>query len=198
MDHSYFKDRVSAYYDRDLPPYELQALEEHLKECAECRNLSQAAAAGLDEAESIEQGFRFMETWKRKEESGPRTPFDVPVHLIAAIPPPPRPRAFADDGEEETAVPEDRTVLAEEEGLFRLVYFRLGRRAHAGLYTEKPGELSVVFCILDEKELHPVEQDESSFIYDLGPADRLLGLKLEVEFELEGRTWTLSWTFVEQ
>ncbi len=39
MDHSYFKDRISAYYDRDLPPYELQAVEEHLKECAECQAL---------------------------------------------------------------------------------------------------------------------------------------------------------------
>jgi hypothetical protein len=39
MDHSYFKDRISAYYDRDLPPYELQAVEEHLKDCAECQAL---------------------------------------------------------------------------------------------------------------------------------------------------------------
>ncbi len=39
MDHSYFKDRISAYHDRDLPPYELQVVEEHLKECAECQAL---------------------------------------------------------------------------------------------------------------------------------------------------------------
>ncbi len=37
MDHSYFIDRLSAYHDRDLPPYELEVVREHLESCEECR-----------------------------------------------------------------------------------------------------------------------------------------------------------------
>ncbi|MFZ5980254.1 MAG: anti-sigma factor family protein [Candidatus Zixiibacteriota bacterium] len=39
MDHGYFKDRISAYHDRNLRPEETAVIEEHLKECAECRQL---------------------------------------------------------------------------------------------------------------------------------------------------------------
>lgn len=39
MDHGYFKDRISAYLDGDLPPYEEQAMAAHLEECEECRTL---------------------------------------------------------------------------------------------------------------------------------------------------------------
>jgi hypothetical protein len=39
MDHGYFLDRVSAYHDRDLPLQELALMEEHLRDCAECRAL---------------------------------------------------------------------------------------------------------------------------------------------------------------
>ena len=39
MDHGYFKDRISAYLDGDLPPYEEQAMAAHLEGCEECRML---------------------------------------------------------------------------------------------------------------------------------------------------------------
>ncbi|MDF1544658.1 MAG: zf-HC2 domain-containing protein [bacterium] len=39
MEHSYFIDRISAYHDRDLPPYELEVVREHLESCEECRRL---------------------------------------------------------------------------------------------------------------------------------------------------------------
>ena len=39
MDHGYFKDRISAYHDRNLKPEEEAVIEEHLKECAECRRM---------------------------------------------------------------------------------------------------------------------------------------------------------------
>ena len=39
MDHAYFKDRISAYFDGALPPYEKRAVEEHLAQCAECRGM---------------------------------------------------------------------------------------------------------------------------------------------------------------
>jgi len=39
MDHGYFKDRISAYYDNNLKPEEQVVIEEHLKECEKCRKL---------------------------------------------------------------------------------------------------------------------------------------------------------------
>lgn len=39
MEHSYFKDRISAYHDSELKHEEWQAIDDHLKECAECRQL---------------------------------------------------------------------------------------------------------------------------------------------------------------
>lgn len=39
MDHGYFKDRISAFYDNNLKPEERIVIEEHLKECEECRKL---------------------------------------------------------------------------------------------------------------------------------------------------------------
>lgn len=39
MDHSYFKERISGYYDNNLLPYEQQSVEEHLKTCEECQKL---------------------------------------------------------------------------------------------------------------------------------------------------------------
>ncbi|PWB72688.1 hypothetical protein C3F09_06260 [candidate division GN15 bacterium] len=37
MDHGYFKDRLSALFDNELPPQEKQVVEEHVRDCAECR-----------------------------------------------------------------------------------------------------------------------------------------------------------------
>ena len=39
MDHGYFRDRISAYLDGGLPPYEEQAVGEHLQTCEECARL---------------------------------------------------------------------------------------------------------------------------------------------------------------
>ncbi len=39
MDHSYYRDRISAYFDNELPPQEREVVEQHIRECAECRNL---------------------------------------------------------------------------------------------------------------------------------------------------------------
>ncbi len=37
MDHNYYKERISAYADNSLPPYEQMAVQEHIESCAECR-----------------------------------------------------------------------------------------------------------------------------------------------------------------
>jgi len=39
MDHEYYRDRVSAYHDRDLTPEEYQMMHDHLADCEECREL---------------------------------------------------------------------------------------------------------------------------------------------------------------
>jgi hypothetical protein len=39
MDHSYYRDKISAYVDNELPPQEREIVKQHLKECEECRNL---------------------------------------------------------------------------------------------------------------------------------------------------------------
>jgi hypothetical protein len=38
MDHAYFKDRLSALFDNELPPQEKQIVEEHVRDCAECQS----------------------------------------------------------------------------------------------------------------------------------------------------------------
>ncbi|UCG60283.1 MAG: zf-HC2 domain-containing protein [Candidatus Zixiibacteriota bacterium] len=48
MEHSYFKDRISAYHDRELKHEEEQLIREHLQQCAECRQL-------LDELEKFDR-----------------------------------------------------------------------------------------------------------------------------------------------
>ncbi len=39
MDHGYFHDRISAWLDGELPPYEAQVVGEHLETCEECQAL---------------------------------------------------------------------------------------------------------------------------------------------------------------
>ncbi|MBK7140624.1 MAG: zf-HC2 domain-containing protein [bacterium] len=39
MDHSYFRDKVSAYHDRELPAQEQEMLEQHVASCPECQKL---------------------------------------------------------------------------------------------------------------------------------------------------------------
>ena len=70
MDHGYFKDRISAYYDNNLKPEERVVIEEHLKECEECRKLL-AELAKLDrlvEEHSQLGGDEYWEESARKIE----------------------------------------------------------------------------------------------------------------------------------
>lgn len=39
MDHSYFRDKISAYFDNELPPQEKEIIEQHLAQCQECQDL---------------------------------------------------------------------------------------------------------------------------------------------------------------
>ncbi len=39
MDHSYFRDKVSAYHDRELPAQEQEMLAQHVASCPECQKL---------------------------------------------------------------------------------------------------------------------------------------------------------------
>jgi hypothetical protein len=39
MDHAYFRDKVSAYHDRELPAQEQEMLEQHVASCPECQKL---------------------------------------------------------------------------------------------------------------------------------------------------------------
>ncbi|MFH2048490.1 MAG: zf-HC2 domain-containing protein, partial [bacterium] len=49
MEHSYFKDRISAFIDGELPPYENQVVGEHLSDCEECQQLK----AELEKIDSL-------------------------------------------------------------------------------------------------------------------------------------------------
>src|SRR3989304_8185410 len=49
MNHSYFSDRISAFKDGALPPYEQAAIAEHLKQCNQCR----AALAKLEKLDRL-------------------------------------------------------------------------------------------------------------------------------------------------
>ena len=39
MDHSYYRDKISAYVDNELSPQEREVVQQHLDECEECRKL---------------------------------------------------------------------------------------------------------------------------------------------------------------
>ncbi len=39
MDHSYYRDRISAYVDNELPPQERKIVQQHISECQDCRDL---------------------------------------------------------------------------------------------------------------------------------------------------------------
>lgn len=39
MDHSYYRDKISAYVDNELSPQEREVVQQHLDECEECQNL---------------------------------------------------------------------------------------------------------------------------------------------------------------
>jgi hypothetical protein len=65
MDHSYFRDKVSAFHDRELPAQEQAMLEEHIASCPECQKLL-AEFERLDQvvADRIELGGS-KDYWER-------------------------------------------------------------------------------------------------------------------------------------
>ncbi len=81
MDHGYFRDRISAFLDKELPPYEQQVVGEHLETCEECRELlhrlekleslvaQQSPLAGADyweqSAQNIEQRIASQENGEK-------------------------------------------------------------------------------------------------------------------------------------
>ena len=66
MEHSYFKDRISAFIDGELPPYEEQVVREHLSDCEECQKLK-ADLERLDTLIEEKSGLNddaYWEEWK--------------------------------------------------------------------------------------------------------------------------------------
>ena len=64
MEHSYFKDRISAFVDGELPPYEKQVVGEHLADCVEC----QLIKAELEKIDSLIEKHSSLdgdEYWER-------------------------------------------------------------------------------------------------------------------------------------
>ncbi len=39
MDHSYYRDKISAYVDNELSPHDREIIQQHISECQECRKL---------------------------------------------------------------------------------------------------------------------------------------------------------------
>ena len=64
MEHSYFKDRISAYHDNELKHEERQAIEDHLAECAECRQLLEQLGK-LDAMVEKRSGLKDDEYWEQ-------------------------------------------------------------------------------------------------------------------------------------
>ncbi len=64
MDHSYFKDRISAYHDGELKHEEEHLIAEHLKTCAECQQLLKELEA-FDRMVEKHSGLKDDEYWER-------------------------------------------------------------------------------------------------------------------------------------
>ncbi len=64
MEHSYFKDRISAFIDGELPPYEEQVVGEHLVDCEECQQLK-AELEKLDSLVKERSGLNEDEYWEK-------------------------------------------------------------------------------------------------------------------------------------
>jgi len=64
MEHSYFKDRISAFLDGELPPYEEQVVGEHLAGCEECQQIK----AELEKIDSLVEKYSDLdddEYWEK-------------------------------------------------------------------------------------------------------------------------------------
>ncbi len=87
MEHSYFKDRISAYHDRELKHEEERLIREHLEQCAECRQFL-AEFEKLDrmvEKHSQLAGDEYWEESARRIEAaiGPETSTTTEVTSIS-------------------------------------------------------------------------------------------------------------------
>ncbi|MFQ5452659.1 MAG: anti-sigma factor family protein [Candidatus Zixiibacteriota bacterium] len=88
MNHSYFKDRISAYFDNELKHEEKQVIEEHLNDCQECRQLLEEFKkfdnmvekdSGLNDSDYWEQSAQKIEQALEKESNADRKITDVKV-----------------------------------------------------------------------------------------------------------------------
>ncbi len=64
MEHSYFQDRLSAYYDNELPLQEKVVVDEHVKGCEECRRLLEKYAR-LDDLVNTHGQLGDTDYWER-------------------------------------------------------------------------------------------------------------------------------------
>jgi len=64
MDHSYYRDKISAYVDNELSPQEREIIQQHISECQECRNLL-AELEKLDRFVQQRSQFAGEEYWER-------------------------------------------------------------------------------------------------------------------------------------
>ena len=71
MDHSYYRDKISAYYDGALEHQERELIRRHLEECAECRSLlaklNQLSAA-IEEKSALKNDEYFEKLAQRIEQ----------------------------------------------------------------------------------------------------------------------------------
>ncbi len=64
MDHAYFRDKVSAYHDRELPAQEQEMLEQHIASCPECQKLL-AELERLDSLITEKIGLGDSDYWEK-------------------------------------------------------------------------------------------------------------------------------------
>ena len=64
MEHSFFKDRLSAYFDNELPPQEKQVVEQHLRDCVECR-AELTKLRQLEDAVNRHAGLADTDYWEK-------------------------------------------------------------------------------------------------------------------------------------
>jgi hypothetical protein len=139
--------------------------------------LARAAAAGIDEI-------------ARQEGGG---------HAVLAVDLPPLRAAAATDAAGDPApVPEDRRVLAEEPGRFRLVYYRLAGRACVTLALLAPGAAAALRVRLDGVDVAVAAEDgvPAPLTAVLGPAAALVGRRLVIDLDAAGAARALSFTLV--
>lgn len=186
--------QLSAYAAGELDAVARQALAEHLAECPACETLVRAAAAGLAEAERVEQGLALLEaeSGRSEEVQAPVIHLPLPIASVAA-------RALAAEPAvvDEAPLPEDRRVLIEEPDRFRLVYYVAAGRGQLGLFVATTDPVALA-AVLDDDRLAPAAEEPGLVLFDLGAAAQLPGRTLAVTLSYQGSSQRHSWTFVEE